>query len=118
MLQEESPEGLLKQRELGPTFRVSDLVGLGYGLHICIDKFQGLLILLDQETLLELPIWEIGSHWKGLGRGNRARALSKKDLFSWIGISHIPYESVRTAACVKSRTVGPQYSSSCLSGEV
>lgn len=33
-----SPEGLWKQRLLGPTARVSDSVGLGWGLKICISN--------------------------------------------------------------------------------
>lgn len=38
----ESPGGLVKARVLGPTPRVSDSIGLGQGVQICIsNKFSG-----------------------------------------------------------------------------
>lgn len=60
---------LLKHRLLGPNPRVSDLVGLGWGLRVCIsERSQVMLVLLVQEctwriTNLGVSITELSQYY-------------------------------------------------------
>lgn len=62
-------------------------------------------------ALQELLIWVLGSHWKGLGSGSRARAPGKRDLFSEIRVL-VSLENQLGQLNI-SKTVDIQYSPSC-----